>query len=58
MAEKHGKSARDAHFSNISRFLEAESLEKTLNTSQDIVDAIIKRQTIANNNKTGNLNYI
>jgi hypothetical protein len=49
--EHHGKNNRDAHFSNISRFIQAESLVKQLNSSQDIVDAIHKRQGIANENQ-------
>ena len=52
-AEKHGKNGRDAHFSNIAKFIEAESLVSRLATSQDIVDAITKRQTLANKNKKG-----
>lgn len=51
--DKHGKNNRDAHFSNLSRFVHAESLVKRLVSSQDIVDAIQKRQLIANQNKTG-----
>ena len=49
--EHHGKNNRDAHFLNISRFIQAESLVKQLNSSQDIVDAIHKRQGIANENQ-------
>jgi hypothetical protein len=51
--EKHGKNKRDTHFSNISRFIEAESLVRQLKSSQDIVDAIHKRQESANRNKKG-----
>lgn len=51
--EKHGKNNRDAHFSNISKFVKSESLVKKLETSQDLVDAIIKRQSIANDEKIG-----
>jgi hypothetical protein len=47
----HGKNNRDAHFSNILRFIQAESLVNQLNSSQDIVDAIHKRQGIANENQ-------
>ena len=39
--EKHGKNQRDTHFSNISRFIHAESLVKRLTSSQDIADAIM-----------------
>ena len=53
--DKHGKNNRDTHFSNIAKFIEAESLVKQLKTSQDIVDAIHKRQSIANLNKKGKL---
>jgi hypothetical protein len=48
--EKHGKNQRDTHFSNISRFIHAESLVKRLTSSQDIADAIMKRQRMANEN--------
>ena len=51
--DKHGKNNRDAHFSNISRFVHAESLVKRLQSSQDIVEAIHKRQSMANQNKEG-----
>jgi hypothetical protein len=51
--DKHGKNNRDAHFSNLSRFVQAESLVKRLESTQDIVDAIHKRQNIANENKRG-----
>ena len=56
-AEKHGKNGRDAHFSNIAKFIKAESLVRRLTTSQDIVDAIITRQRMANENKKGCLNF-
>ena len=46
--EKHGKSGRDQHFSAISSFLESESLVKRLESTSDIVDALIKRQKIVN----------
>jgi hypothetical protein len=51
--EKHGKNNRDTHFSKLSRFVQAESLVKQLRCSQDIVDAIHKRQNMANENKKG-----
>jgi hypothetical protein len=35
-----------------------ESLVKKLGSSQDIVDAIIKRQLIANENKKGNFKFV
>jgi hypothetical protein len=47
-AEKHGKNQRDQHFSNISNFLEKESLFKRLVCTQDIVIAVIKHQHLAN----------
>lgn len=53
-AEKHGKNGRDAHFSNISRFIKAESLVRKLVSSQDIVEAILERQKLANTNNIGN----
>ena len=49
-AEKHGKNARDAHFSKLAQFIKAESLIRRLRNSQDIVDAIISRQNMANEN--------
>ena len=51
--DKHGKNSRDLHFSHLTRFVEAESLLKKLEKSQDIVDAINKRRIIANENKKG-----
>jgi hypothetical protein len=51
--DKHGKNARDSHFSNLSKFIEAESLVNRLYSSQDICDAIEKRQQMANDNKLG-----
>jgi hypothetical protein len=51
--EKYEKNKRDTHFSNISRFIEAESLVRQLKSSQDIVDPIHKRQESANQNKKG-----
>ena len=47
-AEKHGKNQRDQHFSNISYFLEKESLVKRLVCTQDIVNAVIKHQNLTN----------
>ncbi len=52
-AEKHGKNGRDAHFSNLARFVKSESLVRKLICSQDIVDAIIYRQKMANENNEG-----
>ena len=52
-AEKHGKNGRDSHFSNLSRFIKAESLVRKLVSSQDIVEAIISRQELANLNNNG-----
>lgn len=49
--EKHGKNARDTHFSCLSLFLKMESLVTPLKTSDDIVNAIIKRQAISNTNR-------
>ena len=53
--DKHGKNSRDSHFSNIAKFIKDESLVKKLKSTQDIVDAIIKRQLIANENNKGNV---
>jgi hypothetical protein len=47
-AEKHGKNSRDQHFSTISNFVNAGSLEKRLTSSADIINAIQKHQHIAN----------
>jgi hypothetical protein len=52
-AEKHGKNARDAHFSNLAKFVKSESLVRRLENSADIVSAINLRQNMANENKTG-----
>jgi len=51
-AEKHGKNSRDAHFSNITKFIRAQSLVKRLISSQDIADAIMERQAMANENNS------
>ena len=51
-AEKHGKNSRDTHFSQISKFIESESKLKQMTSSQDIVDAILKRQDISNRNRS------
>ncbi len=48
--EKHGKNSRDQHFSVVSNFLQQESMIKKLSSSQDICDAIEKRQVLANLN--------
>ena len=53
-AEKHGKNGRDAHFSNIARFIKAESLIRKLVCSEDIVNAINSRQAATNDNKNSN----
>jgi hypothetical protein len=46
--EKHGKSARDQHFSCVSQFLYRESMVSQIKSSQEIVLAIEKQQQIAN----------
>ena len=51
--EKHGKNSRDTHFSCISRFIKEESLIKKIESTQDVVDAIHRRQATANENKKG-----
>ena len=56
-AEKHGKNGRDAHFSNLSRYIKAESLVRKLISSQDIVDAISERQKLSNENNPGERIY-
>lgn len=48
--EKHGKNSRDLHFSAVSNFIFKESMVKKLTSSQDICDAIMKQQEIANKN--------
>jgi len=48
--EKHGKNSRDQHFSIVSNFLQQESMVKKLCSSQDICDAIEKRQLFSNLN--------
>ncbi len=54
-AEKHGKNQIDQHFSNISNFLEKESLIKRLVCTQDIVIAVIKHQHLANEERINRL---
>ena len=56
--EKHGKNARDTNFSCLSLFLKMESLVTPLKTSDDIVNAIIKRQAISNTNRALRCNFI
>ena len=56
--DKHGKSEVDIQFSNVSRFIKAESLTRKIYNSQGIVDAIIKRQCISNENKQGILGLL
>jgi hypothetical protein len=48
--EKHGKNSRDQHFSEVSYFIQRESLVRRICSSQDICNAIEKQQQIANNN--------
>lgn len=55
--EKHGKNSRDMHFSNLSRFIEAESLVTLLSSPQDVVNAINKRQQMANDNSGIKITY-
>ena len=50
--EKHGKNARDAHFSMVSRFIEQESLQRRLICSEDVANAIVKGQKQANENRS------
>lgn len=49
-AECHGKNARDAHFSNVSRFVNDLSMRKKLDCAQDVVEAIRLGQERANEN--------
>ena len=51
--EKHGKNGRDSHFSQISRFVSDESLVRKLSSTDDVKDAITKRQASANLNNKG-----
>ena len=55
--EHHGKNARDAHFSNVSKFVEQYSLKKRLTCSQDVVDAINPGQMQANEN-SNNIEFV
>ena len=52
--EKHGKNSRDSHFSCLSSFIKSESLTRKIESTQDVVDAIHRRQKMANENKSGN----
>ena len=56
--ERHGKNGRDSHFSRISAFVSAESLIKRLSCTQDVVDAIQKRQNMANQNQKSKFNSL
>ena len=49
--DKHGKNVRDLHFSHISKYVADESLERKIESSQDIVNAINKRIQSSNENK-------
>ncbi len=49
--ERHGKNERDRHFSSISYFIKRESLVRKLTSTQDICDAIMKQQDLANSFK-------
>ena len=48
--EKHGKNSRDQHFSVVSNFINQESMVSQLTSSEDICNAIEKRQHLANIN--------
>ena len=50
-SDKHGKSPRDQHFSCIAKFVESESLNKKIENSKDVVDAINKGQKQSNENR-------
>ena len=49
-ADHHGKNARDAHFSQVSKFVKDMSLHKPLENTQDVVHAINLGQKKANEN--------
>lgn len=48
--DHHGKNARDAHFSNVSKFVKDMSMKKQLKSAEDVVDAINFGQEKANEN--------
>jgi hypothetical protein len=52
----HGKNSRDTHFSQISKFVNSQqTIISALNSSAEIVDAILEQQRKANeNNETSN----
>jgi hypothetical protein len=53
--EKDGKNKRDSHFSNLAKFVHAESLVTQLKSNEDLVNAIHKRQELSNQHKKGKL---
>ena len=46
--EKHGKSARDQHFSILSTFLKNAQITKQLKSTQDVIDALNVEQEKSN----------
>lgn len=49
--EKHGKNARDTHFSCLSLFVKNESLVTPIKNTGDIIIAIHNRQVISNRSR-------
>jgi len=56
-ADKHGKNARDSHFSCLSRFIKDESLIRQLKNIPDVVEAINNRQRASNENRILRSNF-
>jgi hypothetical protein len=53
--EKDGKNKRDSHFSNLAKFVHAESLVTQLKSNEDLMNAIHKRHDSRIKHKKGKL---
>ena len=53
--ERHGKNSRDAHFSNVSRFLKHESYKRRLISASSVNTAILERQRSSNEERENSL---
>ena len=49
--EKHGKNQRDAHFSQLAKFINDASMQRALISTEDLVKAIENGQKLANQNR-------
>ena len=55
--ERHGKNSRDAHFSNVSRFLKHESYKRRLISASSVNTAILERQRSSNEERENSGKY-